>query len=149
MDEIADALDEMAGLVVRHLTDRQGLSVTATACLARIQHEGPLRLTAVAASEGVSQPSMSQLVQRLERQGFVTRVADPEDGRASLIALAEAGRTLLADRRRDRHKRLAELVATLPAEDVASLRLAMHVALPLIRRLGGTARETCTEAVKA
>lgn len=139
MDEIAEAFDEMTSLVIRRLTDRQGLSMAATACLSRILHEGPLRLTALAAAEGITQPSVSQLVQRLERQGLVTRVSDPEDGRASLIALAEPGRALLARRRKDRRERLAELVATLPAEDVESLRLAMHVALPLIRRLGAEA----------
>lgn len=143
MDEIAEALDELASLVLRKLTDRQDLSMTATACLSRILHEGPLRLTALAAAEGISQPSVSQVVQRMERQGLVTRVSDPEDGRASLIALAEPGRDLLARRRADRRERLTDLIATLPAEDLASLQLAMHVALPLIRRLG--AAETASD----
>lgn len=148
-DDTADALDEVAGLVLRHLAGRQGLSMTATACLARIRQDGPSRLTALAAAEGVSQPSMSQLVQRLERQGLVARVGDPEDGRASLVALTESGRELLADRRRERHERFAELVATLPEEDAVALRLAMSVALPVVRRLVDTAREGKAEAAKA
>lgn len=135
MDDTADALDEMAGLVLRHLADRRSLSVAATSCLSRILHGGPVRLTALAAAEGISQPSASQLVKRLERQGLVTRVADPGDGRASIIALTERGRALLADRRRNRHERISDLLDTLPADDAAALRLAMHVALPLIRRL--------------
>ncbi|HWC80406.1 MAG TPA: MarR family transcriptional regulator [Pseudonocardiaceae bacterium] len=148
MDDIADALDEMTGLVLRHLTGREGLSMTATACLSRIQHEGPLRPTALAAAESVSQPSMSQLIQRLERQGLVTRVDDPDDKRASLVALTGSGRALLADRHRNRRHRITELLATLPAGDTATLRLAMHAALPVVRRLAETAREARADTVR-
>lgn len=148
MDDIAGALDEMTNFVVRHLADREGLTMTAMACLARLHHDGPLRLTALADAESVSQPSMSQLVQRLERQGVVARISDPEDGRASLVTLTETGRTLLADRRRSRHQRLAELLQTLPAEDAAALRLALHVAIPVVRRLRDAAHDTKPETAK-
>ena len=141
MDDIADALDQMAGLVVRHLTDRRGLSMTALACLSRLNHDGPLRLTALADAEGVSQPSMSQVVRRLEHQQIVRRFGDPEDGRASLVALTATGQALLAQRSDDRRARLAELLATLPAEDVTALRLAMNVALPVLQRLAEAARQ--------
>ena len=134
-EDIAVALDQAAVLVMRHLTDRAGLSSTAISVLARLSEEGPARLTALAVAEGVSQPSMSQLVQRLERQGLATRASDPADGRAALIAVTDAGRALLADLRRARHSRLAELLATLPPEDEAALALAMHVAVPIIQRL--------------
>ena len=53
--------------------------------------DGPTRLTTLAAKEGVGQPSMTQLIQRLERQDLVTRLADPEDGRAALVAITDAG----------------------------------------------------------
>jgi DNA-binding MarR family transcriptional regulator len=149
MDDVADALDEMAGLVLRHLTGREGLSITALASLSRLQREGPLRLTTLATAEAVSQPSMSQLVQRLERHGLVSRISDPEDGRASLVALTEPGRALLADRRDDRHRRLAELLATLPEEDAAALRLAMTVALPVVRRLVDAARAPSSQPAGA
>ncbi|GHF93891.1 MULTISPECIES: MarR family transcriptional regulator [Amycolatopsis] len=149
MDDTAEALDEMVGLVVRHLTGREGLSMTALACMSRLQHEGPLRLTTLATAEAVSQPSMSQLVQRLERQGLVSRIADPEDGRASLVALTEPGRALLAERRAARHQRLADLLAVLPDEDAAALRLAMTVALPVVRRLVDAARHPSSAAAEA
>ncbi|MTD53328.1 MarR family transcriptional regulator [Amycolatopsis sp. RM579] len=122
--------------------------MTAMACLARL-HEEPRRLTTLAVAEGVSQPSMSQLVQRLERQGLVTRISDPEDGRASLVALTESGRALLQERRRIHRERLAGLIATLPAEDAAALRLAISVIQPVVGRLTETARENRTEAAKA
>ena len=78
---------------------------------------------------------MTQLIQRLERQGLATRINDPEDGRAALVNITNAGRALLDDRRRDRRDRLAELLMALTPEDEATLTLAAHVALPIIRRL--------------
>jgi DNA-binding MarR family transcriptional regulator len=85
---------------------------------------------------------MTELVQRLERQSLVTRVLDPGDGRAALVTITNAGRALLDDQRRDRHDRLAELLTALPADDEVTLTLAMHVALPIIRRLIDDAQQS-------
>lgn len=40
-----------------------------------------------------SQPGLSRLVQRMERDGVVERRVDPDDGRATLVALTRIGRT--------------------------------------------------------
>lgn len=148
-DDVTEAFDEVMRLVIRHLTDHGGLTFTAIMCLGTLDRDGPARLTTLAAAEGVSQPSMSQLVQRLERQGWVIRIRDPQDGRASLIAISDAGRTLVANRLLDRHDRLADLLATLSPEDDASLRLAMRVARPIVRLLIETARRSDTAATKS
>ncbi len=39
---------------------------------------------------GVEQPSMAQLLSRMERDGLIRREPDPEDGRSSLISLTDA-----------------------------------------------------------
>ena len=76
----------------RYLVDRDELSASAALVLNRINREGPMRLTALADAEGASQSGMTQLVQRMERQGLLERWSDPDDGRASLVRLGEAGR---------------------------------------------------------
>jgi DNA-binding MarR family transcriptional regulator len=88
---------------------------------------------------------MTELVQRFERKGLVTRVEDPEDGRAALVTLTNAGRALREDQRRDRRDRLAELLTALPPRDEAALTLAMHVALPIIRGLIDDAQQSRTQ----
>lgn len=134
-DDAAEGLEQAAILIVRHLSDRAGLNMTALMTLSTLDQEGPVRVTTLAESAGIGQPSMTQMIQRLERQGLVTRVEDPEDGRAALVSLSDAGRALRADHRRERRERLAMLLTALPAEDEAALNLAMQVALPIIRRL--------------
>jgi DNA-binding MarR family transcriptional regulator len=103
-------------------------------------------VTVLAAAACIGQPAMTELVQRLERQGLVTRVEDPGDGRVALVTVTKAGRALLDDQRRDRRERMAELLTALPAEDEITLTLAMHVALPIIRRLIEDAQQSRTQA---
>ena len=132
---VGDALDQAMDLTIRFLSDRADLSASAAFTLNRVCREGPVRLTTLATREGVSQPSMTQLVQRLERAGLVTRLADPDDGRACLIGITSDGQTLLDERKRMRRERLAALMATLTTEEQLQLWLSAGVALPLIGRL--------------
>ena len=146
-EDIAEGLEQAAILVVRHMSDRTALNLTASMVLDTLNREGPVRVTMLAAAAGIGQPSMTELVQRLERQRLVTRVDDPEDGRAALVTLTDAGRAPLDDQRRGRRDQLAELLSGLPAEDEATLTLAMHVALPIIRRLILNAHGSRTQGV--
>jgi len=128
-------LDQAIDLAARFLSDRADLSASAAFTLNRVCREGPFRLTTLAAKEGVSQPSMTQLVQRLERAGLVTRLPDPDDGRACLVGITAAGQALLDERKRLRRDRLAALMEMLTAEEQMQLWLSARVALPLIYKL--------------
>ena len=56
----------------------------------RIAPDGS-RLTDLAAQAGITKQSAGFLVDQLERAGYVERVADPADGRARLVRIAERG----------------------------------------------------------
>src|SRR6476660_2165245 len=144
--EIAvEGLEQAAILMVRHLAVRTGLGLTANLTLGTLNREGPARVTVLAAAGSIGQPAMTELIQRLERQSLVTRVDDPGDGRAAVVTITNAGRALLEDLQRDRRDRMAELLTALPAEDEMTLTLAMHVALPIIRRLIDDAQQSRTQ----
>ncbi len=133
----ADLLDLVA-LLIRGLSDNRDLSLTALAVLGTLQRGGPQRITTLAAAEGVSQPSMTQLVQRLELRGLVERRSDPADGRVALVGLTGQGSAALGARRQRNAERLASILADLPAEDVSALAGALAAVLPAIRdRVGG------------
>jgi DNA-binding MarR family transcriptional regulator len=53
-----------------------------------------VRLTELATYAGITKPSMSALVDDLERSGYVERVDDPTDQRAQLIRFTAKGRRL-------------------------------------------------------
>ena len=145
-DSIGDLLDQALDLTARFLTDRADLGASAAFAMNRVCREGPIRLTALAAREGVSQPSMTQLMQRLERQGLVARFADPDDGRVCLIGITPSGQALLDDRKRLRRERLAELMTTLTPEDAHALWLSAHVSSPILHRLVENADSSLAES---
>ena len=145
-EDVGELLDQSLDLMARFLTDRADLGASAAFALNRVCREGPIRLTTLAAKEGVSQPSMTQLMQRLERQDLVTRLPDPDDGRACLIGITECGHKLLDDRKQLRRQRLTTLLATLSPEDQCSLWLAAQVTAPVLHRLVASA-ETRADGV--
>ena len=119
--------------MVRHMID--GAARSATMTLSELNREGPARVTTLAAAVGIGQSSMTELVQRLERKGLLTRVEDPGTGGQLLQRSPTPGGRCWTTQRRGRRDRVAELLTGLPADDEATLTLAMHVALPIIRRL--------------
>lgn len=56
------------------------------------EHPDGARLTTLARASRITKQSMSALVDHLEKRGYVERVADPEDARASLVRLTARGR---------------------------------------------------------
>ena len=133
--QIAAVLQAAVVLLVRHLSYGQGQSLTSSLVLARLDDDGPVRISVLAAASGVSQPSMTELVGRLEREGLVTRLSDPQDGRATLVDITASGRAQRSQLRRTLHDRVVELLEMLRAEDQATLSLAMRVASPFIEQL--------------
>jgi DNA-binding MarR family transcriptional regulator len=144
-DSIGEMMDVAIDLTVGHLADRSGLSAAAAMLLNRLAHEGPARLTTLACLEGTSQPAMTQMIQRLERQGLVERSGDPDDGRAAIVSLAPDAQVKLDDRTVARRGRLVALMDTLSSEDEFSLALAAQVALPILRRLSQNASAASAE----
>ncbi len=108
-----------------------GLSHGLLSAMAVIAKRGPLRLSDLAQLEGVSAPSMTRTVAELEARGYVVRSPDPVDGRAVLIAAADAGTAAVLDARTTRAQLVSELLATLDEPDAA----AIAAALPALERL--------------
>jgi DNA-binding MarR family transcriptional regulator len=78
--------------------------------LARLRELGPLRLSELAEHAGVDVSTASRQVLTLEKKGLVLRQSDPEDGRASRLALTQRGSTTLAKVRSARRQFLAVLL---------------------------------------
>src|SRR5258705_13479776 len=117
--------------MVRRLAPPAGLSLTAVATLRTLEMSGACRLSELATGQGVTQPAMTQLVTRLERDGYAQRGGSPDDARVVLVSLTAAGRHLLRRRRHARTEQLRELLDRLPAAD----RDAVFAAVPAFNLL--------------
>ena len=116
---------------LRRTRSTSDISATGLSLLDRLDTYGAQRITDLAAREGVSQPAMTALVNRLEGRDWVRRSADPADGRAILVDLTDAGRDRLHAHRAERSVRIADRLAGLDEADQAALL----AALPALTRL--------------
>jgi DNA-binding MarR family transcriptional regulator len=132
---LAPALAARLSRLSRALTrEVEGPSRTQFSTLARLQDEGPHRIGDLALAERVAQPTMTTLVSRLERAGFVERRDDPADRRAVLVAVTDAGRREVRRLREARTRVLAERLERLSPADRSTLAAALPVLDALIGR---------------
>ena len=140
LDELAVALPQRASALTRIFFSRTAtdLSRTEVGLLSALSTR-PFRVTELASREGITQPAVTQLVNRLERRGWVERSTDPRDGRVVLVTLTDSGREALHRVRSEYRALLHEEMATLPDEDVETLAEAVEILDRLIGRLSDRA----------
>jgi DNA-binding MarR family transcriptional regulator len=86
-----------------------------------IGHHGS-RLTELATTAHVTKQTAGFLVEQLERAGYVTRVADPDDARARLVKIAPKGAAALPIAAAAVAEVEAEWAASIGSESMARLR---------------------------
>lgn len=67
------------------------LSPNEATLLEYVSRHGPVRISELAAEQGVDKSTMTPQVRRLEDKGLIGRQPDPADGRAALLATSEKG----------------------------------------------------------
>jgi DNA-binding MarR family transcriptional regulator len=103
------------------------LSPSLTAALSTVERHGPLTPSEVAARERIQRPTATRVLARLEEQGLVERMADPRDGRSSLLTTTAAGRALLAELRTRKTAFLAHRIEKLDPEERETLSRATNI----------------------
>ncbi|MDQ2678041.1 MAG: MarR family transcriptional regulator [Actinomycetota bacterium] len=104
-----------------------GLSPSLLSALAIVHRHGPLTLGALAELEGVSPPTVTKVVNRLEDGELVQRALDPNDKRVCRVSTTDTGEALLASSRERKTAWLSERLAALDAEQLAHLTAAAVV----------------------
>jgi len=128
MDDDLHALGEdlitTAARVVRWVPKENGfgISLAAARLLARLQDDGPTRISELAAAEKCSQPTITNHVKRLEAARLVDRAADPRDARAWRIKLTKKGDQQLSLMRDSIGTNLEPYLATMSKRDLKALR---------------------------
>ena len=86
--------------------------------LSWLADEGPLRASAMAESFNLDKGAVSRQLTHLLDLGLVTRVPDPEDGRAMLVAASDDAVRRLADVSAHRRKWLDERLGDWSADEL-------------------------------
>jgi DNA-binding MarR family transcriptional regulator len=101
--------------------DVLGVSPPRLSALSVVVYAGPLPIGALATAEGVAAPTMTRLVDGLEREGFVKRRRDPADARGVLVEATPAGKRILIRGRAQRVETLAAGLAALSSEELREI----------------------------
>lgn len=94
-----------------------GIERAAYAILFTLIHEGPQRTSRLADSLHSEISTISRQSSTLVQHGLVERQADPDDGRACLLAPTAEGLRVFEENRKQRNQWLAQLLADWPEED--------------------------------
>jgi DNA-binding MarR family transcriptional regulator len=127
---VADHLHSAAIHLLRWIRSQDeslGLSPARLSALSVIVFGGPVSLNDLAKVEQVKPPTMSRLIDALERGKFVTRKTDDNDKRAILICATEKGSNLLRHGRKKRVQFLARQMNVLLNDDLAHLESAADI----------------------
>jgi DNA-binding MarR family transcriptional regulator len=122
---------------LRREAHAEGITGGQAALLAQIRHHPGLGVRELAAREGVSTPSMTRYLDRLERAGLIVRTRSPEDARRIRLALTPKGVRVLRSVRRRRTAWLAERLDGLSRAELRAVESAIE---PLGRLLEDDAR---------
>jgi DNA-binding MarR family transcriptional regulator len=135
-ERLADRLHSASIHLLRRLRrqdDASGVTAPHLSALSVLVFGGARTLGELAAAEQVRPPSMTRIVQNLEREGLVEREADPADRRAVRLRATDAGRRILEAGRARRVHSLAERLRALDADELACLERAAGLLDALVR----------------
>jgi len=122
VDIVAKTLTLRASRLLRLLASfgTRELTRTESGLLATLL-DGPRRITELATSEALAQPTVTKLVDRLEGLGFVTRERSEADGRVVMVTITADGRAEIAAVREQVRSLMRETVAGLTDDELAVL----------------------------
>ena len=140
-EEIAEALPIRAAAISRLFMAHTTVPISRTEIgVLYVVSERPRRITELAAREGVTQPAITLLVNRLAERGWLKRTPDPLDGRAVLVELTPAGSALLDQVRAEFRALVREEMAMLDDDDIGALARAVEILDGMIERLEDRSR---------
>lgn len=116
---------------------RLKLTVPQLKSLFFISNEGSTSIGKLAGALGVTPANVTGIVERLVRQGLVSRTENPEDRRMLLLQTTEKGRGLIADLRERRTSWLSEILDNLSPDELSRLAEGLSLLLQAGERQQG------------
>ena len=97
--------------------------------------DGPRRITQLAMTEALAQPTVTQLIDKLEGRELVSRSRSEEDGRVVLVEITAAGAAALEGVRALIRANMREALVDLPDAELTELAHAADTMGSLIEKL--------------
>ena len=114
--------------------EARGISGPRLSALSVLASAGPMRIGELAQIEQVEPPTMTRLVDAMERDGQVRRQPDPKDRRAVVLRVTARGERVLTKGSAQRVAMLAEGVSSLSPAQLAALARGVEVLEKMVGR---------------
>jgi DNA-binding MarR family transcriptional regulator len=111
LERLTAALVGVTARALAHAGQAGDLSLWQWRTLVVVGGSDGVRVGDVAGRVGISMPSASRLVKRLEQRGLVETARDPLDRRATIVRSSQSGTSVLASVLRRRQELVAEALA--------------------------------------
>ena len=98
------------------------------------EYENGIRQKVLADEMRINPSSTSELISKLESEGYVARTVDPDDKRATLIALTEVGRARAYEMEDERNEKFAKVFEPLTAKEKEQLLKLLEKLVPTPER---------------
>jgi DNA-binding MarR family transcriptional regulator len=128
-DTAEDALMSLMMALGRQMRQRHpgdAIDYSALPLLKLLTHQGPMRLSTIAHVLGLDASTVSRHARQLEDGGLLERTGDPDDRRASRLAVSEHGNACLAKGFETRRGVIACALEDWTDEERETLRLLLH-----------------------
>ncbi|MBM4764326.1 MarR family transcriptional regulator [Bacillus sp. B15-48] len=114
---------------VNKVIQQKGLNPTEFAVLELLYHKGDQPLQQIGDKILLASGSITYVVDKLEKKGFLKRVGCPKDRRVTYAQITEAGEGFIKEIFPDHSSRIDELINVLDAEE-------KQTAIELLKKLG-------------
>lgn len=101
---------------------KSGLSPTQMHALEIVGHHGRLRMKELAEKMGITTGTLTVMVDRLEKNGLVSRLAHPTDRRSYFIALTDLGNEHFEEHHQMHYQLTEELTASFSDDEIDGLK---------------------------
>ena len=106
-----------------------GLGLSDFAIMEALLHKGPLMINQIGEKVLLTSGSMTAAINRLEKNGYVKRIKDTEDGRCCYVALTKSGQSVIEPAYARHEKNLEKVADVLSSEEKVEL-------VRLLKKLG-------------
>ncbi|KAA0099513.1 MarR family transcriptional regulator [Mycolicibacterium sp. P1-18] len=144
-DRVADQLGRLLlrgtrqYLYQRLVDGVDGLDVATYPVLSGLGRLGPTTATHLASVIGVDRSATTRYATKLEAGGLVHRTVDPDDARATRLALTPAGTTALAATRRALSSAMDDVLSQWPPAEAAAFAASLERFTDGLQDMAGTA----------
>jgi DNA-binding MarR family transcriptional regulator len=118
-----------------HYVRMSGLSMSHMAAMLQIHRSGVCSVSQLGSHLGLTNPAISQMLDRLVEQEYILRTEDPHDRRTKQIELTDKGKQFINEGIQARQRWVSELLQTLSQDEKETIGLALDTLTTKLRAL--------------